>query len=128
MFQLYEHIYPDKIEVNAEINPSRTQTTIELRLYKQQRHIPWPQLCSRHSTPVIQQDHDRNIDMTDQQINSYELSTKKLTMNFTETNDNKAISQIQIKDVDNCKVQFTETNFTLVFHTKFDRCNFVFHI
>ncbi len=126
MFQLYEHIYSDRVEVNAEVNQSKTQTTIELRLYKQQIHTTWPQLCSRHSTPLIQQGHDRNIDMIDQQINSYELSTKKITTNFTETNDNKAISQIQIKEVYNCQVQFTETNFTVVFHTKFDEILFFY--
>ncbi len=72
--------------------------------------------------------------MIDQQINSsilqqpYELSIKKLTTDFTETMDNKAVSCIFIKQVYNCQLQFTETNFTAIFYTKFENYDVIFFI
>jgi hypothetical protein len=62
--------------------------------------------------------------MIDQDINSaiqeqpYELSIRKLETQFMENAVNKAISQIFIKQVYNCQVQFTDTNFTAIFYTK----------
>jgi hypothetical protein len=134
VFQLYEHIYPDQTEMTSKINETRTQTTIELRLHKQQTQTTWPQLCSYLSNPKTPQQNDQNIDMIDLQIDyshPYELSLKKLRADFTETNTNKAISKIYIKDVYNCQVQFTETNFTATFYTKFEdfkelNCFFIF--
>jgi hypothetical protein len=72
--------------------------------------------------------------MIDQQINSsilqqpYELSIKKLKTDFTETMDNKVVSCIFIKQVYNCQLQFTETNFTAIFYTKFENYDVIFSI
>jgi hypothetical protein len=126
-FKLYEHIYSDECEVTAEINEMKTKTTIELRLYKQQKRTTWPQLNSFKSVPITPQPHEQNVDMIDQQIHSsipeeeepYELSTKKLEIEFSET-DYKATAYIPIKQVYSCQVQFTETNFTISFYTKFE--------
>ena len=54
------------------------------------------------------------------QEHPFEISIKKLIVDFTELMDNKAIVQILIKQVNDCQVQFTETNFTAIFYTKFD--------
>ena len=56
----------------------------------------------------------------EQEPETHELSIKKFTTEFRETMDNKAIVEILIKEVYNCQVQFTETNFTAIFQTKFD--------
>jgi hypothetical protein len=67
--------------------------------------------------------------MIDQDINSaiqeqpYELSIKKIETEFIETADNKAISKILIKEVYDCQVQFTDTNFTAIFNTKCEDFN-----
>jgi hypothetical protein len=123
VFRLYDHVYSDQTEANSKINEAGTKTAIELRLYKQQIHITWPQLYSRQSIPITPKQENSNIDMIDQDINSaiqeqpYELSIKKLETEFIETPDNKAISKILIKEVYDCQVQFTDTNFTAIFNT-----------
>jgi hypothetical protein len=76
--------------------------------------------------------------MIDQQISSlieqqspYELSIKKLSTDFTEISTDRAIVCIHIKQVHNCQIQFTETNFTVIFYTKFENfneCKFIFSI
>ncbi|CAF2742050.1 unnamed protein product [Rotaria sp. Silwood2] len=122
-FELYEHIYSDKTEIKTEINENRTQTTINLCLYKQ-AHKMWPQLHSLQSTPIIPERNNLNKDMNNQekhssieQQESYELSIKKLKTEFIESTPNTAISYIYINEVYNCQVQFTETNFTAKFCT-----------
>ncbi|CAF3885372.1 unnamed protein product [Adineta steineri] len=124
-FDLYAHIYSEQTEVTAKINENRTQTIIELRLFKQERDIPWPQLHSRQSIPTIIEVSDSNIDMKEDEIHSsieeeppYDLSIKKIPSSFQETYDNRVIVHFSIRDVYNCHVQFTETNFTVTFHTK----------
>ena len=52
IFQLWEHIYSDQVEINTTINSARTQTSIEIRLIKQQPRKSWPQLYSFNSTPI----------------------------------------------------------------------------
>ncbi|CAF0807692.1 unnamed protein product [Rotaria sordida] len=122
-FQLYAHVYAATPEMKAQINENRTQTTIELRLFKQ-TPITWPQLYSLQSTPITPQRNDLNKDMNDQEKHSsieqqepYVLSIKKLKTEFLELTHNTAISNICIKEVYNCQVQFNETNFTAIFCT-----------
>jgi hypothetical protein len=56
--------------------------------------------------------------MIDQQ-QQYDLSIKKLKTNFYETNE-KFTSTIYIKQIRDCQVHFTETNFTITFHTEYE--------
>ncbi len=123
LFQLYDHVYSDQTEMKAEINATKTQTVIELRLYKQQIHTTWPQLYNRQYTPITPQQQNSNIDMIDQQEPPYELSIKKVQTNFTEPAANKATLHILIKQVFDCQVQFTDTNFTAIFYSKFEHFN-----
>lgn len=63
---------------------------------------------------------DKQISASIQQENPYEISIKKFPTEFTETKDHKAILRILVKQTYDCQVQFTETNFTAIFHTKFE--------
>ncbi|CAF1282003.1 unnamed protein product [Rotaria sordida] len=119
IFQLWEHIYSDRGEIETKINAAQTQTSIEIRLIKQQPRKTWPQLYSYGSIPITpQRDNQLNeyndIYMIDQE--QYDLSIKKLKTDFYETND-KFTSNIYIKQVYDCQLHFTETNFTATFHT-----------
>ena len=113
--------------MKVQINETETQTIIEVRLNKQQTQTIWPQLYSRHSVPITPEQKNSNIDMIDQQIHSsthqqqsYELSIKNVLFEFAETMDNKAVVDILIKQVRDCQVQFTDTNFTATFYSKFE--------
>ena len=53
----------------------------------------------------------------------YELSIKKLNYNFQEQRDGKAVICIQVKQIYDHQTQFTETNFTIIFHTKLEKFN-----
>ncbi|UJR31273.1 hypothetical protein I4U23_018773 [Adineta vaga] len=123
-FQLYSPIYSDQVEIEGTINENRTQTTIQLRLHKQRKQLTWPQLCSRQTNSIIQQENNEHIEMTNLEMKpsilqeqSEEISLKKIQQTFIETNDNKAISRLQIKQVQDCHVNFTDTNFTIIFQT-----------
>jgi hypothetical protein len=108
--------------MKVEINEKKDKTTIELCLHKQQPHTIWPQLCSQ-SNPKTPQRNNEDTDMIDEQINfsnPYQISIKNFKTEFIETNDNKVKSQIYIQKVHDCQVQFTETNFTATFYTKFE--------
>ena len=50
----------------------------------------------------------------------YDLSIKKLRTDFYETNEKFTLS-IYIKQVRDCQIHFTETNFTAIFHTEYDK-------
>ncbi|CAF1053922.1 unnamed protein product [Adineta ricciae] len=123
-FQLYAHIYADQVEIDSKINASRTQTIIEIRLRKQQTEIKWPQLCSRQTASVVPKENNANIATASPQINSAseqeapkEISFKKLHSTFIETNDDRVISRLDIKQAFNCQAEFTDTNFTVIFQT-----------
>jgi hypothetical protein len=116
MFELYDHVYADRIEVETEINANKTQTTIKLRLQKHNTQQKWPQLYNNLHIPVISQRNIENIDSNDKQEQPYELSFKRITHDFTETK-NEAIVHIMIKQVFDCEVQFTATNFTATFQS-----------
>ena len=123
---MYAHIYADQIVIDYKINESRTQTIIEFRLYKQQTEIKWPQLCSRQTASVVPKESNANIATTSPQINSAieheapkEISLKKIHSTFIETNDDRVISRLDIKQAFNCQAEFTDTNFTVIFQTKF---------
>ncbi|CAF1633950.1 unnamed protein product [Adineta ricciae] len=119
LFRLYEHIYSDRVEIETTINGARTQTSIEIRLFKQQPRTVWPQLYSYDSTPItprrgvdLTEFHD--VCMTDDQ--HYDLSTKKIKNDFIETNE-AITAHFYIKQVRDCQVHFTETNFTASFYS-----------
>ncbi|CAF0984223.1 unnamed protein product [Adineta steineri] len=119
IFQLWAHIYSDRVEIETTINSSRTQTSIEIRLIKQQPRVIWPQLFSFHSTPITpQRDGQLNayedVNMLDQQ--QYDLAIKKIKTDFFESNETFT-TYIYIKQVHDCQIQFTETNFTASFQT-----------
>jgi alpha-glucosidase (family GH31 glycosyl hydrolase) len=120
---LYDHIFPDETEIKTRLN--QHQTIIEVCLCKQ-THTTWPQLYSRLSTPITPEQKDINDNQIDQHIYStiedektYELPIKKTYYRFSETVDGKAIVHITLAEVQNCEVQFTETNFTVNFFSKF---------
>jgi hypothetical protein len=118
-FQLWEHIYSDQVEITTTINSAQTQTSIEIRLPKQQPRKLWPQLYSFGSTPITPErdgllDEYEDVNMFDQQ--QYDLSIKKLKTDFFET-DQTFTSHIYIQQIRNCQVHFTETNFTAIFYT-----------
>lgn len=119
MFQLWEHIYSDQVEIETAINSARTQTSIELRLTKQQPKTNWPQLYSIHSTPItpardgqIVEYHDANLIEDD----VFDLAVKKLKTNFFESDQTFTVN-IYIQQIRDCHVKFTETNFTASFYT-----------
>ncbi len=122
IFQLWEHVYTDQVDINTTINSAQTQTSIEIRLVKQQPRKSWPQLFSYGSIPITpQRDQQLNIDyadvnMIDQQ--QYDLSIKKLKADFFESNQTFT-SSIYIKQIRDCQIHFTETNFTAIFHTEY---------
>ncbi|CAF1580390.1 unnamed protein product [Rotaria magnacalcarata] len=119
IFQLWEHIYTDQVEIRTQINSAQTQTSIEISLIKQQPRKTWPQLYSNRSKPIVPQRDEPmsecvDMNMIDEQRN--DLSLKKLKQDFFETNETFT-SVIYIKQVYNFQVNFTETNFTATFHT-----------
>jgi HSP20 family molecular chaperone IbpA len=127
-FQLWEHIYSDQVEITTTINSAQTQTSIEIRLPKQQPRKLWPQLYSFGSTPITPErdgllDEYEDVNMFDQQ--QYDLSIKKLKTDFFET-DQTFTSHIYIQQIRNCQVHFTETNFTAIFYTEYEEDNFDF--
>lgn len=120
IFQLWDHIYSDRVEITTQPNSALTQTSIEIRLVKQQPRKIWPQLYSNNSTPVTPERNGQineyeDVNMIDQQ--QYDLSIKKLRTDFYES-DEKFTSTIYIKQIRECQVHFTETNFTIFFHTE----------
>jgi len=118
---LYNHVSVDLTDIVVKINEDRTQTKIKLRLYKQLRSQSWPQLQSRQSIPITPQDPPISAPPEQQ---TYSLAFKNIPSEFSETFD-KAVVQIFIHDVFNCEIQFTETNFTMIFSTKFERYTIV---
>ena len=118
IFQLWDHVYSDQVDLSTSMNTAQTQTSIEIRLLKQQPRKIWPQLYSYGSTPITPQrdgqlsTYDDVHMLVDRQ--KYELSLKKVNTNFTETNQTFT-SYIYIKQIRDCQIQFTETNFTAVF-------------
>ncbi|CAM4740025.1 unnamed protein product [Rotaria magnacalcarata] len=124
-FQLYEHVYSDRTEMKIDMNETRTQTTLEVRLYKQQIHTVWPQLYSLQTVPITPQQNDLNNDPSDRQINSnteqqeepIELSLKNIKIEFVETNFGTVVLSILVKQVSKLQIRFTETNFTAIFQT-----------
>lgn len=99
----------------------RTQTSIEIRLIKQQSSHKWPQLHSSGSVPITPQiedsvDNYHDVAMVDQQ--QFDVSIKKIKFDFFET-DKKFTLHIYIKEVSDCQIHFSETNFTATFHTKY---------
>ena len=108
------------------VTHTENQTIIEFRIKKQHGQTPWPQLYSRHSYPILPEQNNATIDLIDQSIHStidepqpYELPIRKTLFDFTETMDNKAIVKINLKEIRDCQVQYTETNFTATFYSKF---------
>ncbi len=59
-----------------------------------------------------------DVNMIDRQ--KYELSLKKLKTDFFETAQNFT-SYIYIKQIRDCRIDFTETNFTAVFYSEYDQ-------
>ncbi|UJR15384.1 hypothetical protein I4U23_002332 [Adineta vaga] len=119
IFRLYEHIYSDQVEIETTINSARTQTSIEIHLFKQQPRTVWPQLYSFDSHPITPQrdgqfSECQDMDMIDQQY--YELSTKKIRNDFHETTE-VFTAYFYVKQVRDCQIHFTETNFTANFYT-----------
>jgi hypothetical protein len=49
----------------------------------------------------------------------FDLSIKKLKTDFFESNQNFT-AYIYIKQIRDCRIQFTETNFTAIFYTEYD--------
>lgn len=117
-FHLYDHIFSDQIECSVKINENKTRTSIKLRLYKQRKNQSWPQLYSRQSIPITPNEQSKLADDSLSENQTYNLVFKKIHSEFTETSDNKALVQIFIPGVSDCEVQFTETNFTVIFSTK----------
>lgn len=122
IFQLWEHVYTDQVDLNTSTNAAQTQTSIEIRLLKQQPRKMWPQLYSNGSIPITpQRDEQLNtyeeIQMVDRQ--KYDLSIKKVNTNFTESNQ-IFTSYFYIKQIRDCQIQFTETNFTAVFCCEYE--------
>lgn len=121
-FQLYDHVYPDQLEVSLNWNKCHTQTSIEIRLPKQKPNVTWTQINSLNSVPIVPTDdksmwHDcQDVTMTEE--NFVPIPLKKFSTDFYETNE-KFTTTIYVKQVHNCRVQFTETNFTMSFQTKF---------
>ena len=121
---MYDHVIPDQTEVKTRLN--QHQTIVEVCLHKQTL-TTWPQLYSRLSTPITPEQKDVSGNLIDQQIYSsiedekiYEIPIKKILFNFSETLDSKAIVQLILQKIRNCRVQFTETNFTVNFYSKFE--------
>lgn len=118
LFRLWEHVYVDQVDIQTQPNSALTQTSIEIRLIKQQPRKTWPQLYSNDSIPITPQRDDQMNDGFDiVSEKQYDLSLKKLRQDFYETNETFT-SNIYIKQVYDCQVNFTETNFTATFHTK----------
>jgi hypothetical protein len=122
IFRLWEHVYSDQVDINTTINSARTQTSIEIHLLKQQTRKIWPQLYSYDSTPITpQRDGQLNeyidVSMIDRQ--QYDLSIKKIRTDFFESAQNFT-SSIYIKQIRDCQIQFSETNFTAVFYSEYD--------
>ena len=120
IFQLWEHVYCDQMDLSTSVNAAQTQTSIEIRLLKQQPRKTWPQLYSFGSTPITPERDGQlpqyaDVLMVDRQ--EYPLSLKKIKTNFTES-DRTFTSYIYIKQLRNCQIQFTETNFTAIFHSE----------
>ena len=98
-----------------------TQTSIEIRLVKQNPRVDWPQIHSFHSTPIVP-NRDESIwhdcrDVTMSEEHFTDLSLKKLRTDFNETNE-KFTSFIYVRNATNVRVDFTETNFTLFFQSR----------
>lgn len=120
IFRLYEHIYSDRVEIDTTINGARTQTSIEIRLFKQQPRTVWPQLYCFGSIPITPQRDGplpeyEDVHMIDQQ--QFELSAKKIKNDFFESNE-VFTAHFYLKNVRDCQVHFTETNFTATFYTE----------
>ena len=126
-FQLFAHVYQDQSSIKEKTNEAQTKTTIELTLIKQQPRTRWPQLHSYNSTPVTPHRPDHTPEVIDSKTSSsistlpvYQISTKKLITDFSET-DETARWYIFMSKVSSCDAKFTETNFTITFQTKFVR-------
>jgi hypothetical protein len=119
-FQLYGHVYADRAEISTTTNAAFTQTLIEICLLKQQPGTSWPQLYTLGSYPITphqddQQWHDcEDTGMID--CKQIEIPLKKFKTDFFESNDKFTLT-IYIKNSFDCRVQFTETNFTALFQT-----------
>jgi hypothetical protein len=121
-FQLWEHIYSDRVEIERTINSSRTQTSIEIRLIKQQPRKTWPRLYSFDSIPITPQRDGELNEYEDENIideQQYDLSIKKIKCDFFESNQTFT-SHFYIKQVHACQIHFTETNFTAIFRTEYE--------
>lgn len=51
----------------------------------------------------------------------YDLSFKKVRTEFMETQFGTILVYIYISQVKNCNIEFTETNFTVIFTTEFEK-------
>lgn len=118
VFQLWEHVYSDQLDISTSTNAAQTQTSIEIRLLKQQPRKQWPQLYSYGSTPITPQRDGQMTNYKDVQMfvdrQKYELPLKKVNTDFSETNQ-KFTYYVYIKQIRDCQIQFTETNLTAVF-------------
>ena len=124
-FQLYEHVYSDRCEINTTSSDAEPKTSIEIKLPKQQPKTMWPRLCSLKSTPITPEtnryilsdqllDAPMTIDSSEQ---PFEITIKKLKTNYYETNETFTLT-IYVKHVVHLDVKFSETNFTATFRSK----------
>lgn len=121
-FQLYDHVYSDKVEIETNINGAMTQTSIEITLFKQQKRTEWPQLFSFDSTPLTPLRNEQTWQDWEEtpiadQPPTVDVSVKQFKPAFFET-DEKFTLNIMVKQAHMCHIQFNETNFTATFQTK----------
>lgn len=121
---MYDHVFPDLTEIKTNLN--QNQTIIRIVLHKQTQ-TTWPQLNSSLFTPITPEQKEATTNLIDQQIHStiedeklYEIQIKKTLFQFNETPDGKATVEVMIENTRNCQIQFTETNFTISFYSKFE--------
>lgn len=126
-FQLFDQVYPDQCDIKTTNNSAGTQTSIEIRLTKQQARNPWPQINTFSTIPQVPTRNsfgannaipfDSNpIDKTvDTQIADVYLKNFKTQIIETEE---RLILCLYVKEVSELKVLFTETNFTATFRTR----------
>lgn len=124
-FDLYDQIYDDQVQTTAEkdtINENKTLITVIL--VKQQTGVTWPQIHCNYFKPKTPRNRSTNdVSVLEDFFNgpeaTFDLNLKKLPTEITET-QTEVKFYLYIPKAEDCRVDFKETNFKIIFLTKFE--------
>ena len=123
VFPLYGEVYTDLCEVTTEKDTrAEAKTLIKFNLIKQIEEDEWPQIYRNKvnlETPFRKPVAPIDDDLLDGPETVFNLTLAKLRKDFTET-IYEAKLYIYVPNPEECRVEFEEKSFTLVFTTKFE--------